>query len=66
MKGVKMAQKDTRYTQKPTCPHCGDEMEDAWELELDDGGVSETDCGNCEKPMFVTMHCMVTYSTQAT
>ena len=51
---------NTKFTDEPICPHCGYEMRDSWELGLGPGKEdTETDCGECEKPMDV--HVYVTY-----
>ena len=52
---------NTDYTDEPVCPHCGNEMSDAWELQHE---VNEVDCGWCDKPMKVIRHIEVTYSTR--
>lgn len=49
---------NTDYTRNATCPWCGYENVDSWELE--DG---EYDCGSCEKPFVVERQIEVTYST---
>ena len=49
---------------EPICPHCDEEMDDAWELEIKgDGGECETDCPSCGKPMMVVQNLTVTYTT---
>lgn len=47
---------DTRYTDKPVCPHCGHEQKDDWEFP-DEGEVY---CGECEKEFH--LYRMVTWS----
>lgn len=55
------------YTDEPICPHCGYEHRDAWEWNLGPGLEcdGEVDCDSCGKPMLVSRHCSITYSTKA-
>lgn len=48
----------------PVCPHCGREQPDAWELDLDDGQSTETDCLYCERPFEVACTVAISYSTR--
>lgn len=50
---------DTEYTQDVTCPWCGKEATDSW--EMDDG---EYDCRWCDKPFYVNRNVSVDYSTE--
>lgn len=52
------------YNASPICPHCGYEMQDAWELGLDDGDDMEAECGRCGKKYRVTLYISVKYSTE--
>ena len=54
-------------TSEPVCPHCGDELGDAWELFYPDywRSYEEVDCEACNKPYKVTVECTVTYTTEA-
>mgnify|MGYP007083488473 CR=1 FL=1 len=55
---------DHEYTADPVCPHCGAVQRDAWEIDFGGcEGTTEIDCGECEKPMEVSRHCSVTYTT---
>lgn len=51
----------TEYTDKPTCPHCGFEDNDAWELTEEE---SETTCGSCGMEYWYTRNVLISYSTQ--
>jgi hypothetical protein len=53
---------DTDYTKDPICPYCAHKMQDAWELNMYDGDVTEIDC-DCGETYLVTMHVTVEYST---
>ena len=60
-----MAEIDTDYTDNITCPYCGVEMQDSWdvrsaEVEFDDGVI---ECGECGKEFLASRQCSVTYST---
>ena len=52
---------DHEYTQEITCPHCGREWTDSWEVNADDG---EEECSNCEEKYSWTRQVSVTYSTE--
>jgi transcription elongation factor Elf1 len=54
---------ETRNTSLATCPHCGKEFEDSWELCQKDEDIYEYDCDQCEKPFAVQAHISVTYTT---
>lgn len=48
-----------------TCPYCGFQDEDSWELACGDECEDiECDCGLCEKPFLASRHISVTYSTK--
>jgi len=49
---------DTSYTDQITCPWCGYEETDSF--EIDDG---EFECNECSKPYMVSHDVHVTYST---
>jgi len=51
---------DLSYNLNPVCPHCGYEMQDAWQLGDND---QEVECNACEKDYFVSIDVDVTYST---
>lgn len=57
---------DTDYTIHVTCPYCGTENMDSWEivsqeLEFDDEVV---ECGECGKDFYASRQCSITYSTR--
>lgn len=53
-----------KYTREVVCPHCGYEMSDSWELELEhDGDEMEVDCVDCGEPFIVSINIKITYST---
>lgn len=52
---------ETRYTRDATCPYCGYENRDSWELHLDSGHEIEVDCGKCEKTYLVSCDIDITY-----
>lgn len=54
---------DFDYNDQPVCPHCRVAMTDAWELDMDDGEVLETECGSCEKPIRIVAYVSWKYST---
>ena len=45
---------DYTFESEPACPHCGEEIQDAWELFRDMEETVETECGSCEKPFTIT------------
>jgi hypothetical protein len=51
----------TQNTRLMTCPWCGYENKDSWELDHDN--ENETDCGRCEKPIVYIADVSVTWST---
>lgn len=52
-----------RLNPEPVCPHCRAKQTDAWELQLEEDEVGETECEECDKTMNITAHYNVTYST---
>ena len=52
----------TEYTYEPVCPWCGKEVSDAWELEEE--LTEDYPCGWCDKPMNITRHILIYYSTE--
>ncbi len=58
------AEIDTRNTDEPICPHCGDEFGDAWEMFDFHQNKTEMDCGNCGKLVTIERDFHVTYSTE--
>ena len=53
-----MAKTETQYTPYATCPWCGYEDKNSWELEDD-----EYECGSCGKPFVVVRDVYVSYCT---
>lgn len=55
---------DESYGNDPVCPHCGHRMQDAWELNLEDGEGQEHECGECFKTYYVERHVSVNYTSK--
>jgi transcription elongation factor Elf1 len=53
---------DTEYTDFITCPYCGYEDQDSWEVDFGNSECTEIECTNCEKEINVTRHISVSYS----
>lgn len=49
---------DTTYTSEITCPHCGREESDSWEI-----GEEERECGDCGLSYEIERFVIVEYST---
>ena len=49
---------------KPVCPSCGEEMSDAWEMDMNDGDCEEVECGHCGKPYEVVCCVSFEYTTR--
>ena len=49
-----------------TCPYCGYEDKDSWEVDFGDGLEGDIDfgCGACGKQFRCSKHCEITYSTE--
>lgn len=58
-----MSEPDTSHTDGIVCPHCGYEDIDSWEWNDGEEGDGDHDCADCGKPMIVSRHVHVTYST---
>ncbi len=52
---------DHTYTTEITCPYCGYEDNDSWEVSDEHGFM---DCGSCEKQFHYERDVTVTYSTK--
>ena len=50
------------YTDETTCPYCGHEESDSWEIAGDDD-CGETECGSCDKKYLFSRSVSVSYST---
>ena len=64
-----MSEIETRWTDNPVCPHCGDEQDDWWDgltEKKNDGDSWQTECGNCEKEFTVTMNASYSFCTATT
>lgn len=48
----------------PTCPHCGHELTDAWEVFSEMEQTVDVDCGSCEEVFSLTR--MATFHYSAT
>lgn len=55
---------DYGYETKPLCPHCGEEIQDAWELFREMEQTVETECGSCERPFTITQSVTFHYDAQ--
>lgn len=57
---------DCEYTKNITCPYCGDENIDSWEVGEDiyEGSLGKQICGNCDKEFIVRRDCDVTYVSE--
>ena len=53
---------DTEYTDFITCPYCGYEDRDSWEVDFRNSECTEIECNNCGKEINVTKHISVSYS----
>ncbi len=58
------AEIDASHTQEITCPYCGHEKSDSWEVFGNDDGDTEMDCGECDKKFTVEINRTVTYSSR--
>lgn len=56
---------DYSHETRPTCPHCGEEIQDAWELFREMEETTEADCESCEKTFSITRDVTFYYSAQA-
>lgn len=57
---------DHEYTSKIVCPHCGYAHKDSCEFFDNGGECVESECWSCDKPMVVTRHVSIKYSTRKT
>lgn len=57
---------DHECTKEPVCPHCGEVIRDAWEINFGDGmeGKAQVDCPSCEEPFIVYRTAIISYSTR--
>ena len=54
---------DTGYTDFITCPYCGYEDRDSWEVDFGNSECMEIECSNCGKEMGVTRNVSVSYTS---
>lgn len=54
-----MTEIDTDWTDEVTCPYCGDETSDSWEMVEGD-----RTCDECGKDFFMERNETVTYTTR--
>lgn len=52
---------DTQFTRYATCPYCGYENRDSWELHFNGEEDIETTCFKCEKDYLVSQIVDITY-----
>lgn len=50
-------------TDQPTCPYCGEEQGDAWELRFNANDQTTTECGHCGESYIVEREISVSYTT---
>lgn len=55
---------DTEYTREPVCPHCGQRILDACEIDSCDERFTEIECYGCEKPIDVMRNISISYTTR--
>ena len=57
---------DTKFTDAPVCPYCGNVEHDAWEINFgpDLEGYTEVSCGSCGEDYFCSRNVSVSYSTR--
>lgn len=54
---------DTEWTDAPTCPYCGHEETDAWEIEFRNESA-EVSCSSCGKDYDCTEHRTFNYTSK--
>jgi len=59
---------DCTHTREITCPYCGAEFSDSWEVGMgvNDGELGELECGSCEKTFIANRNCSITYNSYTT
>jgi hypothetical protein len=55
---------DCDYVDAITCPYCGWEDNDSWEMLMSDGDIEDVECGECGKMFSVSCSVSVSYSSQ--
>lgn len=53
----------SRYADEITCPWCGYEYSDSWEVGQDQEDIGLLECEKCGKEFYATRNVSVTYST---
>lgn len=56
---------NTNSTEKPTCPHCGHQERDAWEIDFGPGieGDTEHTCHSCGEEYHLERWATIYYSS---
>ena len=61
---------ETEYTNEAVCPHCGQMLQNTWELFVGDTQMDDAenfeDCERCGKPYMVKRNVNITYTTTKT
>lgn len=52
------------YTNEITCPYCGFEFGDSWEIDGDSEDLGLLDCEECYKEFYATRNISIDYSTE--
>ena len=55
---------DTDYTRYVTCPYCGYEDDDSWEINFDGENDLTIQCDKCEKDFIVHQDIDITYCSR--
>ena len=59
-----MSKIDTERTKLATCPYCGHQERDSWEIGTGGEEDTETWCGSCGLLYAVSRHVSISYSTR--
>lgn len=52
-----------RHTNKITCPYCGYDNFDEWDMDLNTDDINDVDCPSCEKEFYITIWTPLYYSS---
>lgn len=55
---------DHEYTNEITCPYCGEEFGDSWEVRDGEEELGLQECSYCEKEFYAYRQIEITYSTE--
>lgn len=55
---------DATWCASPTCPHCGNETEDYYEISHDDGAETEMTCCACGEDYVVMANVMTRWNSR--